>query len=302
MSEPKVVIGLPVYNGQKYLGAAIESHLSQSFGDFDLVISDNGSTDATAEICADYASKDKRIKYLRSAENRGILWNHRRVFEAVESPNQYFRWAGADDIMEPGLLQSMVSVLSTRPEVEAVVPDTKNINDHGEIIGSMARTLDLQSSDVFERAHGVLVANYQHVIAYGLLRASTLRLMRTRPNYIGWDPVFAWELALRGQMVQLAGPVLLRRFHSGSISHVKTAKEMRKWVEPNSKGTGMNFPHWNWAYERARALIASPLPTRDRLRIGTFLARYTMWQRVSLVRDLTQATRRTLRLSDEYTF
>ena len=195
----------------------------------------------------------------------------------------------------------MVSVLDVRPEVEAVVPDTKNIDDHGEIIGSMARTLDLQSPDVFERAHDVLMANYQHVIAYGLLRVSTLRVMRTRPDYIGWDPVFVWELALRGQMVQLAGPFLLRRFHAGSISRVKTSKEMRKWVEPSSKA-GMNFPHWTWAYERARALIASPLSTRDRLRIGTFLVRATLWQRGSLVRDVTQAARRTLRLSDEYTF
>jgi glycosyltransferase involved in cell wall biosynthesis len=97
MSERKVVIGLPVYNGQKYLSDAIESHLSQSFGDFDLVISDNGSTDMTSEICSGYASKYKRVKYLRSAENRGIRWNHRRVFEAIESPRQYFRWAGADD-------------------------------------------------------------------------------------------------------------------------------------------------------------------------------------------------------------
>ena len=117
MSERKVTIGLPVYNGQKYLGAAIESHLSQTFEDFNLVISDNGSTDATPEICAGYARKDKRINYLRSPENRGILWNHRRVFEAVESPNQYFRWAGADDIMEPRLLQIMVEVLNTSKQV-----------------------------------------------------------------------------------------------------------------------------------------------------------------------------------------
>lgn len=301
MSERKVIIGLPVYNGQKYLDAAIESHLSQSFGDFDLVISDNGSTDATPEICVDYASRDKRIKYLRSPENRGILWNHRRVLHAIESPTQYFRWAGADDIMEPGLLQAMVDLLNTRPEVEAVVPNTKNIDDHGEIIGSMANTLDLQSLDVFERARNVLVANYQHVIAYGLLRASTLRLMRTGPDYIGWDPVFVWELALRGQMVQAAGPGLLRRFHPGSISRVKTVKEMRKWVEPNSKA-GMNFPHWTWAYERARALLASPLSKGDRLRIGAFLVRYTMWQRAALARDVIQAARRALHLSDEYTF
>jgi glycosyltransferase involved in cell wall biosynthesis len=118
MSERKVIVGLPVYNGQKFLGAAIESHLSQSFGDFDLVISDNGSTDATQAICTDYASKDKRVKYLRSPENRGILWNHRRVLEAIENPNQYFRWAGADDIMGPGLLQSMVSGMTASTPVD----------------------------------------------------------------------------------------------------------------------------------------------------------------------------------------
>jgi glycosyltransferase involved in cell wall biosynthesis len=301
MSEPKVVVGLPVYNGQKFLGAAIESHLAQSFSDFHLVISDNGSTDATPEICAEYARKDTRIKYLRSPENRGNLWNHRRVLEAIESPGQYFRWAGADDIMEPGLLQAMVTVLDARPEVEAVVPDTKNIDDDGAIIGSMARTLDLQSSDVFERASQVLLVNYQHVIAYGLLRASTLRLMRTGPAYPGWDAIFVWELALRGVLVQAAGPALLRRLHAGSISRVKSAKELRKWVEPSSKA-GMSFPHWTWAYERARVLFAVPLTIGDRLRIGMFLARATLWQRGSLFRDVTQAARRTVGLTDEYTF
>jgi glycosyltransferase involved in cell wall biosynthesis len=301
MSEPKVIVGLPVYNGQKYLGAAIESHLSQSFGDYVLVISDNGSTDATRDICSDFAQRDSRVRYLRSDQNRGILWNHRRVMEAIAHPRQYFRWAGADDVLEPGLLAAMVEILDARPEVEAVVPGTKNIDSEGRIIGAMNKALDLQSPDVFERARGVLMANYQHVIAYGLLRASTLRRMRTGPNYIGWDPIFIWELALRGLLVELAAPSLLRRFHAGSISRVKTAKEMRKWVEPNSKA-GMNFPHWTWAYERLRSLLASPLPVRERLRIGMFLARSTLWERGSLARDVTQAVRRTLGLSDEYTF
>jgi len=301
VSERKVVSGLPVYNGQKYLAAAIESHLAQSFGDFQLVIADNGSTDATPDICAEYAKRDSRIKVLRSPENRGILWNHRRVFEAVESPSQYFRWAAADDIMEPGLLQAMVDVLDTRPEVEAVVPDTKNIDANGDLVGSMARALDLQSPDAFERARQVLTGAYQMVIAFGLFRASTLQRLRTRPDYIGWDFVFVWELALHGLIVMPTGPVLLRRFHAGAMSHVKTAKEMKKWVEPNSKA-GMNFPHWTWAYERARALMASPLSARERWRIGAFLARVMIWQRGSLLGDVTQAARRTLRLSDEYTF
>jgi hypothetical protein len=203
--------------------------------------------------------------------------------------------------MEPGLLQAMVEVLDNRPEILAVVPDTKNIDDDGKVIGSMRRTLDLQSSDVLDRARQVMLASYQHVIAYGLLRASTLRLMRTRPDYVGWDPIFVWELALRGQLAHEEGPVLFRRWHAGSISRVKTVNEMRKWVEPNAQ-SGMNFPHWTWSYERARALMACPLSMRDRLRVGAFLLRAMSWDKGALVRDITQAVRRTLGLSDEYTF
>ncbi len=301
MKERKVIVGLPIYNAQKFIAAAIEAHLAQTFGDFQLVISDNASSDATPDICASYASKDDRVTVLRAPENRGLLWNHRRVMEAIQSPKQYFRWAGGDDIPEPDLFQTMVNILDTRPDVEAVVPKTKNIDDQGNIIRTLENSLDLQSEDVYERARKVLLANYQHVIAYGLLRASTILSLRTGPNYIGWDPVFIWELALRGKMVQTEDAALRRRFHKGSISRVKTSKELRKWVEPNHKA-GVSFPHWKWAYEHFRAYLASPLTMRDRLKVGAFLGRATLWHRAELARDITQATKRALRLSDEYTF
>lgn len=301
MSEPKVVIGLPVYNGQRFVAQAIESHLSQSYGDFVLVISDNGSTDSTPQICRDYASRDPRVRYLRSDQNRGILWNHRRVMEGITSPNQYFRWAAGDDIMEPGLLQAMVDVLDRRADVEAIVPDTKNIDMEGNIVGTMDRKLDLQSADPCERARDILWGGYQMVIAFGLFRTSTLQCLRTRPDYLGWDFVFVWELALRGLMVQPRGPVLLRRYHPGAMSHVKTKKEMKKWVEPNFKGV-LNFPHWTWSYERLRCLMRSPISTRDKWRIVRLLARDVRWQRARLSRDVTQAARRALGLTDEYTF
>jgi glycosyltransferase involved in cell wall biosynthesis len=301
MKKARVISGLPVYNGERWLGAAIESHLNQSFGDFQLVLADNGSTDATPDICADYARRDPRIKVLRSEVNRGILWNHRRVMDAIESPDQYFRWAAHDDIMGPGLLEAMVNVLDTRPEVETVVPDTKNIDSDGTIINTMVRSLDLQSSDPYERAFQVLTGHYQMVIAFGLFRVSTLRALRTGADYIGWDFVFTWELALRGKMVQPIGPVLFRRWHPGAMSRVKTAKEMKKWVEPNSNA-GMALPHWTWAYERMRALMNTPLSMRDKRRLWMLLARATIWDLHDLMRDVKQAARRTLRLSDDYTF
>ena len=86
-----------------------------------------------------------------------------------------------------------------------------------------------------------------------------------------------------------------------SISRVKTVKEMRKWVEPNAQA-GMNFPHWTWAYERARALFATQLSSRDKLRVSALIARSMLWHRDKLARDISQAARRQLGLSDEYTF
>src|SRR5262245_57216615 len=93
---PRVSIGLPVYNGAKYLAEAIDSLLEQTFSDFELIISDNGSTDATPAICEEYAAKDGRIRFLRQEINRGLAWNWNCVLE--ESRGAYFKWAACDDL------------------------------------------------------------------------------------------------------------------------------------------------------------------------------------------------------------
>jgi glycosyltransferase involved in cell wall biosynthesis len=72
---PTVSVGLAVYNGENYLSEAIDSILNQTFTDFELIISDNASTDRTAKICQDYASRDPRIRYTCADRNRGAAWN-----------------------------------------------------------------------------------------------------------------------------------------------------------------------------------------------------------------------------------
>src|SRR4051794_27811047 len=80
-NQPRVSIGLPVYNGEKYLAAAIESALRQTFGDLELIISDNGSTDGTREICERFAAEDPRVRYHQEVQNRGAVWNFNRVVQ-----------------------------------------------------------------------------------------------------------------------------------------------------------------------------------------------------------------------------
>src|SRR5690242_8068616 len=87
----QVTIGMPVWNGERFISQAIESLLAQTYGDFELLISDNASTDATADICHAYASRDRRIRYLRQQRNLGANANYNAVFG--QSSGRYFKWA-----------------------------------------------------------------------------------------------------------------------------------------------------------------------------------------------------------------
>ena len=112
---PRVSIGLPVYNGERWLAEALDSLLAQTYSDFELIISDNGSTDDTQAICEEYAARDRRIRYIRQEINRGLAWNWNCVFE--ESAGDYFKWAACDDLYHPTFLERCVQILDQYPDV-----------------------------------------------------------------------------------------------------------------------------------------------------------------------------------------
>ena len=102
----RVTIGLPVYNGETYLEETLDSILNQTYTEFELIISDNGSSDGTRLICEEYAAKDDRIKYYRSVKNLGAAPNYNRAFEL--SSGEYFKWADYDDPLAPEFLSKCV--------------------------------------------------------------------------------------------------------------------------------------------------------------------------------------------------
>src|ERR1700726_2570792 len=95
----KVSLGLPVYNGERFVKHAIQSVLDQTFSDFELIISDNASTDSTPDTCEEFARKDPRVPYIRQEINIGAKANFNRVFEY--SRGEYFKWVAADDVCGP---------------------------------------------------------------------------------------------------------------------------------------------------------------------------------------------------------
>lgn len=108
---PIVTIGMPVYNGEKYLRSALDSLLAQNFTDFELIISDNASTDMTAEICEEYSRRDARIKYILQPENIGIFRNFEYVIKAANA--KYFMVACDDDLYDQAFLETLMSILRT---------------------------------------------------------------------------------------------------------------------------------------------------------------------------------------------
>lgn len=126
---PRVSIGLPVYNGELFLANALESLVSQTFSDFEIIISDNSSTDATAEICREYAIKDLRIRYVRQACNIGSFANFDYVLKV--SVGEYFMWAAADDVRRPEFIDSLVTILDANSCLVCAMTDVEVVDASG---------------------------------------------------------------------------------------------------------------------------------------------------------------------------
>ena len=195
---PRVSIGMPVYNAENYLGEAIESLLAQTFQDFELIISDNASTDRTEAICREYAARDPRIRYERQAENQGAARNFNHVFERARGP--YFKWAAHDDLHSPTFLARCVEVLDRSPDVVWCHPRSTHVGPDGKPLpetaardvsysaalsptsraseaasaGRSACPPTRESRYPHQRFRAVLLASDSCIDVYGLIRRKTM--------------------------------------------------------------------------------------------------------------------------------
>ena len=213
--EPRVSVGMPVYNAERYLCDAIDSVLAQTYADFELIISDNGSTDGTEDICRSYEARDKRVRYISSATNRGISWNFNRVVHLAAG--EYFRWQCYDDMCRPQLLERCVEVLDCRPDVVLAFGQTL-LRDEGGADTPYDEGLSLTSPSPYIRFKQFLW-HYRYGalcnVLYGLMRTSVLRQTRLIARFVDSDVVLIGDLALRGAFHEIPEPLFVRRIHAG---------------------------------------------------------------------------------------
>lgn len=127
---PRISIGMPVYNGEKYLVEAIQTLLDQTYEDFEFLISDNASTDSTEAICRDFATKDKRIRYIRNPVNLGAAANHNRLIQ--QARGEFFKLASDDDKHSPEFLKRCISALDSDPAAVLCYSRSIEIDEFGQ--------------------------------------------------------------------------------------------------------------------------------------------------------------------------
>lgn len=306
---PRLSIGLPVYNGEQYLRYTLDSILGQTLADFELVISDNASTDGTEALCREYAARDNRIKYSRNARNIGASQNWYRVLDIATA--EYFASVAHDDIYEPDYMRRCLEVLEGEPATVVCYTKTRIIDATGAVTGVISTEVDTTSDEPHERLYNVIHNEYMCVQLYGVMRTAALRRTKVFVGYYGCDRNTLAELALLGKLREAPEYLFLHRIHPEALGagtvYGKTAEELQA-IDPGTD--------WDRTAENGKtnatilrnyfASVRRLVPSRaDRVRcygaLSKLLAEYLherLERRVHRLTDRLRRLARRLRLAD----
>lgn len=280
---PRVSVGMPVYNGERFLREALDSIVVQTFEDFELVISDNGSNDGTQEICRAYAAKDRRIRYHRNDQNRGATWNFNHVF-AVSS-GAYFKWAAHDDACAPTFLSRCVEVFDHDASVVLCYAKT-TITDEHEGVQNYDLELTTDSPRPQERFRDLVCIPHRCFQIFGLIRSRVLGKTPLLGTFTASDRVLLARLGLAGRFHEILEYLFFSKWHPGSSCRAAHGVALRTaWFDPAKAGQVM-FPFWRLYREYFRAVRDARLGRYDRACCYVHLARW-LWARSEIERRAT---------------
>ncbi len=222
MASPRAVVGVPLYNHATDLREALESLLGQTFKDLAIVLVDDGSTDATAEIAQEYAALDPRVTYLRNPRRLGLVQNTRRAFEAAHEryPDaEYFAFASDHDLWHPRWLQELVAALDRHPEVVLAYPLNRRIGGAGEVLARKPWGFDTFGvASRWKRLRLGMVNMSAGNMVYGLFRVPLLKRAGVYRDVLVPDRLLFTELALYGQFEQVPQVLWFRRWYGRIFS------------------------------------------------------------------------------------
>jgi glycosyltransferase involved in cell wall biosynthesis len=280
--EPRLTIGMPVRNGERYLELAASSVLAQTFEDLELLIADNASTDGTAAICEELRRRDPRVRCVRHAENIGVAGNHN--FTAENARGELFRWAAHDDLIEPTTLEKCVDLLDgSGPGTVLAFPRTEIIDEHGDHLMFWSEQGAIEEPTPSGRLRALLESPRGHLYGgfltpfYGVMRTAVLRSTALHRYFYAADLVLLVELGLRGRFAEVGEPLYKRRQHAAQSGGWSSATELERdlWMNPGFRGHSMLRTRLTAGY--VDAVLRAPMTPLERLRclaaVGSTLRR-----------------------------
>lgn len=209
---PLVSVLLPVYNGERYLVSAVESVLRQTFGDFELLILDDGSTDGTARICERLAARDARV-HVRRRENRGLVPTLNELIAMARG--DLLARMDADDLCLPERFARQIDFLCDHPDVVCVGSDVEMIDEAGRLLTHLA--LPLSDADIQEASLSGHTSLFHPAV---MMRAHVVRQVGGyRDEFYTAEDLDLWlRLGEAGRLANLPDALLRYRLHSQSMS------------------------------------------------------------------------------------
>jgi glycosyltransferase involved in cell wall biosynthesis len=271
-AAPTVSIGVPVFNGGRFLQRAFDSLLGQTYPDFELIISDNASTDDTAPICADYAARDSRVRYLRQSVNIGAPRNW--SFVANVARGRYFKWASCNDRCAEDMLERCVKVLEQQPHAVLCYGRTLLVDEESGHEEPYAGDFAIEDEHPSDRLMRLLSKLQLNNAQGGLIRLDALRQTGLDRPYPAGDLPLMAELALRGTFVLLPQVLLFRRMGPRTFSRGLAGK-----AEEDFYGTRSTplFDLLRRHRDLAIGVLRAPITAREKGRSLRHLVRYLYW-------------------------
>lgn len=286
--NPRVSIGMPVYNASAYVRTALDAVLAQTFGDFELIVADNASTDESASICESYARQDARIRFYRNPVNIGANGNFTHTLSLARQP--YFMWTSSNDYIEPTYLEKAVQVLDARPDVVLCCARSRYFAGTPQNFDEVDDPMNIDMASPIERFVTLVERIGINNAMHGLIRTDALRRTMPLKSYYSSDNVMVAELALAGKFAQLPEPLFYRRFEQAAATELMTTEQLRAFYEPGRRKP-LRFQSWKLNAGWWALLWRSELTAAQRMRLAVRLAKMSYWDGPKLVRDLVEALR-----------
>jgi len=232
-AAPPVSVGLPVRNGMPYIVESLDSICCQSFGDFELLVCDNASSDGTEEVARELVRADSRVRYLRVESDSGASANFNRCFEGTRGP--LFTWAASDDRFLPRFLEQSVEHLDVHTDHAMCVPAVRFIDETGKALGVVNQPAALSSPVLNVRLKSYLDRRSWFMV-YGLARREALETTGLFPQRFGPDVILIWEMLLRYRIGTLPEALLEYRRYK-----VKEVGAVWRGIQPEGAGP---VPRW----------------------------------------------------------